>query len=162
MPAPTPTPKNRAEELQFILVQPRMTSAILGEVDADSELPPDVLREKVVYGREQQQELTREIRHAKQHGAESVIDGLTDRRRLYHIGTILARAELLARGKKSVSLYDGDERLYDEQTILERAIGFLELKASETTDADDRERLLAKCEIYRAIESAITKALDES
>jgi galactose mutarotase-like enzyme len=111
------------------------TLSLTRQVALNRGLAIDALAEKVKNGRAAQTELTTQIRSARLDGTDA--RDLTEARRLAHIATILARAELLCRpDAPSLSLYAGDEAQFDDLTILERAKGFLALEPGSSDEPD--------------------------
>lgn len=127
-----------ANSLQFKLLDGEQT-ALAEEVRTNQAMSSADLGEKVSYGRAKQFELSKLVREARLKGESSkLIAQLTALRRLFHISTILVRAELLTRPQQpSLSQYSGEEAKFDDMTILERARGFLELELDHIADADE-------------------------
>ncbi len=114
---------------------------ILNEYAANAEADNDALQSKVLTGRARQQQLSQQIHDLRlQQPDRTRLTELLEARRLYHISTILARAELLCRSEPSLSQYSGDEARFDDLTILERAKGFLDLEGHDSADRDDALR----------------------
>ena len=125
-----------ASALQFRLLN-RDQTGLAADVEANLAMRSLDLGEKVSYGRSKQFELSKLVREARLKGeSEQLLAELTEVRRLFHISTILARAELLTRPQEpSQSQYSGEEGKFDDLTILERARGFLELELEHESDA---------------------------
>lgn len=145
-----------AKTLRFGLLngeQPRIAE----EVAINHELPPSELRGKIDYGRKKQQELTDQVREARtRHETTEVLSQLTELRRLFHVSTILARAELLTRADQaSVSHYVGDEAKFDDLTILERGRGFLQIELEHESTAAQHPLLMDRLAAFEHAERRI-------
>jgi hypothetical protein len=117
------------------------------------------LRSQVMAGRDAQHILSEQLHIARAGGDQYVVSDLAEQRRLCHIATILARAELITRAHtKSLSLYSGAEAAFDDATILERAKGFARIEAEQTLSADDRSFLAAAIQRFDDAKSGLLAA----
>ncbi len=117
------------------------------------------LRNQVLVGRDTQHVLSEQIQAARTSANRYAVSDLAEQRRLCHIATILARAELLTRPHtKSLSLYEGAEAKVDDATIIERAKGFARMEAEQTLSADDRAYLVAALKRYEVAKASLLPA----
>lgn len=130
--------------------------ALLQEAHANRKMSAKRLREKVLSGRKKQVALSKTIRQDRLADSVEKVESDMEKRRLAHIKTILARAELLTRPKqKSLSRYTGEEGMFDDLSILERAKGFMMSEASETITADERMTMIDLAEHFAEGQSLV-------
>ena len=138
------------------LAEPSIGLSVAAEVRTNVALSEVLLREKVLGGRERQNELTEKLREQRSQGEDSrQLTELGDQRRLCHVATVLSRAELLVRQAPSLSRYQGDEAKFDDLTILERAIGFAKLELQSDTPAADRAELAHYLQVLQDAERRV-------
>lgn len=117
------------------------------------------LRTTVLDGRARQAELSANIQAARQAGDTDLLHEQTEQRRVSHIETVLARAELLTRAKStSVSQYVGEEGKFDDLSVLERAKSFMLTEARETMTADERMGMITFAERFADAEARLENA----
>lgn len=130
--------------------------ALLKESRANRKMSAKKLREKVLEGRKKQVSLSKTIRQDRLGATTKKVETDMEKRRLAHIKTILARAELLTRpNQKSLSRYEGEEGMFDDLSILERAKGFMMSEASETISADERMTMIDLAEHFAEAQSRV-------
>jgi hypothetical protein len=129
------------------------------EVAGNQQLRAEDLRAKVEQGRAKQQRLTTRIRDLRLAGNYEDVLRLSEQRRLYHISTILARAELLTRaGEETCSKYAGDEAKVDDLTILERARSFLETELEHTNTEQAHQVVMDRLSALEHVEHLVERA----
>lgn len=147
-----------AAAAQFRLAEKVDGISLADEVTENREMPTALLKEKVLQGRQNQVELTKRLQKLRDgHIEDALMSELADQRRLYHISTVLARAELLVRSQPSLSRYSGDEAKFDDLTILERAIGFLKVELQTAEQAGERAVLANGLTAFQAGEQRVEK-----